>query len=177
MRESRCCGVQVRRTDIRIDWASVAADAPATKPLPDEIAAEIADAAAALLGTADSVRADETATDATAIEPKESDASTRPTAPVESTDTAPADEAPSTVPADDADTVDPPADLATPITDALAELRAAFDAALAELRAAFADAVDLGPPAAPTGNGSAHDKFMAIYNHLLGLPAAMDEGV
>jgi hypothetical protein len=62
--------------------------------------------------------------------------------------------------------------------DARADLLASFASAFADALSQFADsltgAMQLPDPSAPSGNGKAYDKFLAIYNALRGVPENMD---
>jgi|GEM_PF-1265597 len=62
-------------------------------------------------------------------------------------------------------------------TDALTAIRASAEGALAELKASLTGALDLGEPSKPGGNGGAYDKFLAIYQELLGVRPSVDERV
>jgi len=62
------------------------------------------------------------------------------------------------------------------LDDAIESLSAAFTEALAKLVEAIDSATTLPDPSAPrNGNGSAYDKFLAIYNDLRGITSAVDQ--
>ncbi len=63
------------------------------------------------------------------------------------------------------------------IEDALQTLQSLFDEAFARLVASVSDATTMSDPAEHTGNGSAYDKFLAIYNELRGLESTVDLNV
>jgi hypothetical protein len=72
------------------------------------------------------------------------------------------------------DEIDPAT--ADPVGDPLAALTSAFQAALTELMGAISRTNTLPEPSAPSGNGAAYGKFLAIYNDLRGVsePPALD---
>jgi hypothetical protein len=70
----------------------------------------------------------------------------------------------------------PASDPGATLDEALASLSAAFTEALAKLVEAMDSATTLPDPSAPrNGNGSAYDKFFAIYNDLRGIASAVDQ--
>jgi hypothetical protein len=97
--------------------------------------------------------------------PGEADAPAEPpaAAPVEG-------EAPAEPPLGVADTPAP-----SPLDNALASLTTAFDELLSGLGDSVATALHLPDPSPPSGNGSAYDKFLAIYNALRGVSAQVNE--
>jgi hypothetical protein len=95
--------------------------------------------------------------------------------------TDPTSESPTDDPVTDAPTLDPtsdegPTDAPTVnLDDALVALHQTFEAALATLMSEIQAATTLPDPAPYSGNGRAYDKFLAIYNDLRGVSAALDE--
>ncbi|MHC4632404.1 MAG: hypothetical protein ACYS9C_14205 [Planctomycetota bacterium] len=63
----------------------------------------------------------------------------------------------------------PPEEPETGLEDFIAELRAAFGAAMDELINLFGGVIVFGELSEPSGNGGAYEKFLAIYNEMLGV--------
>jgi hypothetical protein len=72
---------------------------------------------------------------------------------------------------------EPMTEPAVTIDEAMADLTSVFQEALAALVEPIESATRLSDPSPPTGNGSAYDRFLAIYNDLRGLPPTIDEQV
>ncbi len=63
------------------------------------------------------------------------------------------------------------------LDEAMAELTATFQDAFTSLLDSIGLAAQLPDPTAPSGNGAAYDRFLAIYNDLRGLSVTIDEQV
>jgi len=68
---------------------------------------------------------------------------------------------------------EPPA--TSPLDDALASLTTVFDELLSGLGDSIATALRLPDPSPPSGNGSAYEKFLAMYNSLRGMAPTVNE--
>ena len=68
---------------------------------------------------------------------------------------------------------EPPA--ASPLDGALASLTTVFDELLSGLGDSIATALRLPDPSPPSGNGSAYEKFLAMYNSLRGMAPTVNE--
>lgn len=61
------------------------------------------------------------------------------------------------------------------LDDALASLAELFQQEFSSFLQSIDDAIQLPDPSAPTGQGGAYDKFLAIYNDLRGIAPTLDE--